>query len=469
MAIPTYQVWVNSAQIPDPDVLKIGLTRERSDIFNRLSVGQCQVELAAQTGRYTIGANKLAINNFVQVFAIDGSSNYTMFTGFVEGFDLNPSLSAQQRMTLKCSDIANRLKNVIQTSLQYSVTQETVFREILNAAGLSSTQYVLGQIPGTVVFAYSDQLSAGEALSQVQGAGAHYIFVDGAGRINVINRNFDNVSATAVASFSAIYDASFRVSDENIINEMSVRITPRRIIFDTQTVGYLTDFVFIAGTGSSNLTIEFTDSQTQERGVPVYELLNVNSGDYIISASPDGTGADLSSQCVLTVNHFAKSANITIVNSGTQNAYLTQLTLRGYPASKANEIKATLPNSASQVSYQKRTQEIQADILQTSAKANGLAAYVLFKYSEPGEELSIQIKNEFPHNISLDINNHVWFQNSLMNVASSFIIKSVEHVIDFDSGLEHTTTLGLETYKIKGWFTLDSSTLGRLNINRLGL
>lgn len=468
MPAPTYQVWVNSAQLPDADVLKIGISRQRSDIFDRLSVGEAQIEVMAQTGRYSVGSDRVIINQPVNIRAVDGTSVYNLFTGFVEGYDLDPAINANRRMTIKCGDIAGRLRNVIQTSLQYLVTQQAVFENVFAAAGISSAQYVLDGFPDAVVFSYADQVTAGDALANVQTSGAHYLYVDGAGRINAVNRNFDNVSTTAIASLSAVYGMALSTSDETVVNECNVRIAPRRIVFDVQTVGYLTDYVFIGGTSSATVTVEFTDPVTQERGVPVYALQPISASDYYISANPDLTGASLASQCVITVNQFARSANITVVNSGTSNAYLVQLTLRGTPATQGPEVKTTIPNSASQVTYQKRSQEFQADLLQTTARGANLAEYVIFRYAEPLNDLTVQVKNEWPYPYTLDINNHVWVQNSLLNVASSFVIKSVEHTIDFDAGAEHTLSMSLETRTIKGWFTLDSSTLGRLDINRLG-
>jgi hypothetical protein len=495
---PVYRVYVNSNQLFEPDVLKISISRQRSDIFNRLSVGAAQIELMAESGLYVIRAGTntttlytrasqqiftrapsllntriakpdgLAINQNVVIQAAEGSSLYTIFTGFVESFDFDAALNAGRRINLKCGDIASRLQNPIQTSFQYLVSQETVFRDILQTAGISSSQYVLDSFPDAIVFSYADQLTAGEALAVEQQAGAHYIYVDGAGRINIKNRNYDNVSATAVASFASLYGMKMSVSDAEVVNECKVKILPRRILFDIASVAALADPVFVTGNGSASVTVEYIDSTTQESGAPVYSLAPIVAGDYFISSSPDVTGADLSSQCLLTITPFARSANVTLVNSGTQNAFLASLTLYGSPASRYPEVQVSVPSSASQVTYRKRLQEIQADSLQTSARGRNLAEYVIFRYADPIPEIEIQIKNQWPFVVSAELGNHVWLSNSLLNVSSSFHIDEVEHTIDFSAGIEHTLSARMKLIPIKGWFTLDSSTLGRLDINRLG-
>lgn len=468
MPQPIYQVWVNSSQLPNEDVTRISFTRARSDIFNRLSVGAAQIELVASTGKYTVGSERVFINQPVNIRAVDGSSVYNLFTGYVEGYDIDPSLDSGQKLNLRCGDIVSKLRNTIQTSLQYLVTQQAVFANVLAASGLTSSQYVMATFPDTVVFAYMDQITAGEAIFQTQQSGAHYSYVDGYGRLNIVDRNFDNSSVAAIASFSSFFGLTLKVDDTSIINECTVRAKPRKIVFDVQTVGYITDPLFVGGNSSGGVNLEFVDPVSQERGVPVFALSSVQSTDYYISANPDLSGADLSSQCVLTVDPFARSARITLVNSGTSNVYLVNLTLRGSPATQAPEIHAITVNSPSQVLYQKRTQEVQADLLQTFSRIKNLSEYVVFKNSEISFDIELQIKNRWPFVCSLEINDHVWAQNSLLNVGSSFIIKEMDHSIAFDAGTEHVVSYTLESRLVKDWFTLDSSALGRLDINKLG-
>lgn len=465
----SYQVWINSLQISNLAVESIKINRRRSDLFDRLNVGECDILVDGSRGAFTTGGNAIKLNHPVNVLAVDGTSSYNLFNGFVEKFSMNPQVG-EQRMVVSCGDIAGRLRQTIQTSLQVYVNQETVFRSILAAANVASTQYVMGSFPEVVAFAYQDQVSAGDAINEVQQAGASYVFVDGAGRINFANRNFDVVSSAAISSFASFFELSYSQKVDNLVNDCTVRVTPRLSGPLVSTVAVFDDSLFIAGVSSTQMTLESIDGTTSEDGAPIFSVSTpVNRVNYFLTEGPNGIGPDLSSQCVITITPFARSVSISISNNGTRNAYLSGLTLFGAPASKGSDIIRNLKDQASINSFQNTPLELQANILQTPDYADGLASYVLYKNAQPTGKLEVSIKNKTPSLFELELNKHMFISNSLMGINSSFVISSLEHSIVFDGGTEHTLSMDLELRPLKRFFVLDSSVQGRLDIDILGI
>lgn len=465
----SYELWVNSAQLPNAAVESVNFERERSDIFNRLSSGECSFVLDASKGDFTTGTLALRINQPVNFRAVDGSSVYNLFTGFVEQFQLNPAVG-EQKMVVNCGDISARLRRIIQTSLQVYVDQATVFNNILQAAQFSSSQYIIGSMPEAVAFAFQDQISAGDAINEIQKAGASFVFVDGSGRLNIANRNFDVLSSTAIYSLASFLELTLARKVGDIVNDCTVRVTPRASGLAISTVGGFYDSLFVAGLSSASVTIEFVDGNTNESGAPVFSVNDpVANVDFKLTEGPGGIGPDVSSQCTLQITTFARSAVISVFNNGTRNAYLHGLTLFGNPASKLPDVVQNQKDQASINSYQVAAMDIKADILQTPDYARGLSSYILFSSASPSDELTVTIKNKMPQILETEINQHVFISNSLLGVNSSFVVKSVSHEISFDAGVEHFLTLGLGLRPSKNFFILDSSVQGRLTINRLGL
>lgn len=457
--------------VPDADVEQISISRQASNINARLTTGQARIQLDNSRGQYTGNPSAIRINDIVGVWALSGSSVYGLYSGYADRFDVSPALHDGRKLTVQAADIASRLRPVISTSLYVNPTQSTVFQAILSAASIPADRYVLDQHNELLQFAYLDQVTAGDAIAEVQQNGAQYIYVDGRGRLQIKNRNFDVPSLSGFGPYSQIFALSQSLDDQSVVNRVQVTTTPRDTLINLSTVGWISDPVFIAAAGSVDFIIDFIDPITNERGAPVQNIQSMVSGtDFYFSANVDGGGTNQTACLSLQVTPNATSARIQAANvgSGANNGYLTICQVKGYAVSRQPDLTQTVRDDASIAIYQERFQSVTASMLGTKNRAMDLGEFLLVTGSTPKAQTTLSLKNEFPDVVQVDLLARLAITNSTMAIGSSFIVQGIEHSLSFDGGTEHTLTLDCELALIKDYFVLDSNVLGHLDINKLG-
>lgn len=416
-----------------------------------------------------VGA-QINANDVFTLKAIDGSSVYNLFSGYVEQWGFNPALKDGRKMTLSCSDVAERLRPIISTSLMVNVTHRNILQTVMSAAAIDPLQYQIDQMNDLAAFAFLDQVSAGQALALVQQNGAQVYMVDGAGRLHLKNRHWNATSDTAVASFAVGFNGSLVMDMSDILNRVEVRTTPRKAIPDVSTVGWVTEAVFVPAASTKQFILDYVDPFTNESGCPVLNVQDLVRGeDYKFNEAPTGGGADMTSQVAVTCSASATAANIVVSNPGPGNGYLWVCQIKGSPVSKQPDLARLLEDDDSIARYQERYTNIQADLLGTENRIRDLASFILTDRSRPKYRLSWSLKNEWPAVHAVDLLAACYVSNSLSNVGSVFLVNELEHTITFNNGPEHVLGMKLELAPVRNWFTLSSPTLGRLNFNRLGV
>lgn len=412
---------------------------------------------------------KLSVNDVFAVKAVDGSSVFNIFSGYLDEWAFNPALRDLRKIAISASDVSNRLRPIIATSLMIAPTHSQIFQAILSAAALDPLQYRIDQINDIAAYAFVDQISAGQAMSEVQQNGAEIFFVDGAGRLNIKSRHFDVRSTAAVASFAVGFQMVTALSTDEVVNRAEVRTTPRAIFPDVSTVAWLSEAVFVPAATSRQFILDFVDPVTNETGVPAFKVQEQVSGDdFRAYTDPEGQGGDITSQFSVVASLNATSATFSVANNGGANGYLVVCQLKGFTVTKQPELVKVLTASASLVKYQERYASVQADMLFTDNRARNLAEFILVNNAEPQPVISFAIKNEWPNVFAQDLLDRVYIYNEISNINSSFIVHEVEHTMTFQGGVEHVLQMKLKLAPTKNWFTLNSDFLGRLDFNRLG-
>jgi hypothetical protein len=411
----------------------------------------------------------MQVNQVLTIKAVDGSSVYNLFSGYVDEWAFNPAVRDLRKIAISASDVANRLRPVISTSLSVSPTHTTMFREIMSAAGISPLQYSVDQINDIAAYGFVDQVSAGEALSLIQQNGAEVYYVDGAGRLNIRSRHFDVKSTTAVGSYSVGFQMVIGLSTNEVINRAEVRTVPRQIFPDISTVAWLTEGVFVPASTTKQFILDYIDYITAESGVPVFKVQpQIKGQDICAFTDPEGAGGDITSQFNVVASLNATSAAFTVSNDGLSNGYLVICQLMGQPVTKQPELVKTAIDDASFAKYQERFVSVQADMLMTDNRARNLAEFLLVNHSEPKHQITFALKNEWPAVYKHELLDRIFIQNDLASITSSFYIRELEHTLTMQGGIEHTVQMKLEIAPTKNWFTLDSQFLGRMDFNKLG-
>lgn len=411
----------------------------------------------------------LTVNDVFAVKAVDGSSVFNIFSGYLDEWAFNPAMQDLRKIAISCSDVANRLRPIISTSLMVAPTHTKMIQAIMSAAAIDPLQWRGDQINDIAAYAIIDQVSAGQALSDIQQNGAELYYVDGAGRLNVKARHYDVYSTLAVGSYSQVFQLVQNLSTDQILNKVEVRTVPRRIFPDVSTVAWLNDAILVPAASSKQFVLDFYDALTNETGVPVYNIQAQVLGDDIRAfQDPEGLGPEITSQFSVVASLNSTSAAFSVSNNGAGNGYLVVCQLKGQAVTKQPELAKTLKDDTSIAQYQERFASIQADMLFTENRARNLAEFMLVDSSQPKQLITLTLKNEWPGCFQHELLDRVFVGNSLCNISSVFVVEELEHTVTLQGGLEHALQMKLRVAPIKNWFTLDSSTLGRLNYNQLG-
>lgn len=443
-----------------------------------MGVRAFQFQTGSWESTYVPTTNSLAVfasrtnispNDVLTIKAVDGSSVYNIFSGYVEQWGYNPALRDLRKIALSASDVANRLRPVISTSLQLNPTYSSMIQEVMSAALIDPLQYSIDTINETAEFSLIDQLSAGQALSDIQQNAGCIYYVDGAGKIRVRSRYYDVTSTTAVGSYAAGFGMVVNLGTDQIFNNIEVRTAPRKIFPDVSTVAWITDAIYVPAATSKQFVVDFYDYITNETGVPVFDVLpQVKGIDFVAKTDPLGLGSDITSQFNVVASLNATSAAFSVSNNGAGNGYLVVCQLKGHLVSRQPELVANSSDANSIARYQDRYLSVTANMLATSNRIKNLADAILFDTAEPKQSIAFTINNEWPGCFSHDLLSRIFISNNSSRVGSVFVVEELEHTIVFDTGVDHKLQMNCRVAPIKNWFTLDSSTLGRLNYNRLG-
>lgn len=408
-------------------------------------------------------------NDVFTLKAMDGTSVYNIFSGYVEQWAFSPALRDTRKIQFSATDIAERLRPIISTSVMLNVTHKTILQTVMSRTSIDPLQYTIDAMNDLVAVSYLDQMSAGEAIAQLQQNGAQVYYVDGAGRLRLRSRHWDVQSTTAVASRAVAFAMNIALSTDSIINRLELSTTPRKIEIDVSTIAWISDAVYVPASTTRTFILDFADAITNETGVPCIDIEEQVRGlDYLFNVAPTGEGIDLTSQVIVSASASATAAYVTVSNPGGLNGYLTVCQLRGKPARRQPVVSRLMQDSASISKYQERYYSVTADLLGTDNRLRDLGEYLLSERANPRPGLAFSFKNEWPANLAVDLLSRVFISNSLANTASVWAVTELEHTIQFGLGVEHVTQYKSQLVPIKNYFTLDSSTLGRLDYNRLG-
>lgn len=438
-------------------------------VMNGSSFSSGQFVPTAHSLHVIPAGTRMTVNDTLSIKAMDGSSLFNIFSGYLDEWAFNPALRDLRKLALSASDVSNRLRPIISSSLMLAPTHTQIINAVLSAAGINPLQSRVDQINDIAEFSFVDQMSAGEALATVQQNGASVFYVDGAGRLNIRGRHYDVKSTTAVGSYSVGFQLVAGLNTDEIINRVEVRTTPRTIYPDVSTVAWLSDAIYVPAATSRQFILDFVDPISNETGVPAFNVeQQVRGLDFRAYTDNDGLGADITSQFNIVSSASATSAYFSVSNDGGQNGYLVHCQLKGRVVTKQPELVKVLVDSLSVATYQERYASIQADLLFTDNRARNLAEFIMVNNSQPKMNLTFSLKNEWPDVYARDLLDRVYVFNELATINSSFIVTEIDHTISFVGGTEHTLQMKLQSALVKNWFTFDSPFLGRLDINRLG-
>ena len=154
------------------------------------------------------------------------------------------------------------------------------------------------------------------------------IFVNGSGTLRFRNRLADNAAVAYTFDETHIPDDGLEVPDDLSDVYTRIEVTTHPVRVDGLRVALYESVSAIkvdAGT-TVKLFAEYRNPDTKTQTVGGFDL---GGHSYSATEGSDGTGADLSSSVSMTVEETGGAAEITLVNAGATNAYVTGIVIRG--------------------------------------------------------------------------------------------------------------------------------------------
>ena len=442
--------------VSDEDLREINVDRKVADVFNRLTVGKAVGVLENTLTQFSpfSGANKIAVNQVFALKAVQGSSIFGIFSGFIDFARVVPGVG-NRVVEFSASDRSKFFQQTIQTSLSTDVRANSLFALVLNSVGVSTNDYVVDpNIADNIPFAYLDNMSAGEALEQLNRAGSHIMHVDGKGKFRATSRSLEQ-SATSVTSFENFFSLDFSFSEDTIANDVRISGEPRKVSTEVNTVAFIDDDPVLLAGDSVTFLLEFQDPSNQE-STPVQSLVTpVSSQDYRGFTTAAEGGTNITSALGVAITPFATTAEVTVTNSGSVDGFLTHFQLRGNAIQRRPKFLAQAQVSSSQALYGIKGFGLESNLIELVTFAKNYADYIVDLRKDPVEAISIGLKNEFPSMLLLDMLSKTTVVESTVGISGDWTVRGIQDQLSFSRGVEHVRTFTIEKAQSISFFVLD--------------
>lgn len=332
-----------------------------------------------------------------------------------------------------------------QTVIYTDLRTDEVIDELLQLAGLTSSQYVLEVGFNKIPFIWFPiGTTYGEAFRKLMQAEMGSLFMDELGVIRFTNKNAR--SNTPVYYFDKSNTIDIKISsDDDIINVVEIKANVREVqsiqpIFNLSSGTDAEDQIIRPGV-NTEVFYSFDD--------PVTTVADIDF--YTANSQADGSGSDLTNFIAISnVDIFDTSIKVTWTNSSTQNAYLTALTIYGTPAPVVRTIKYRQQDDTSVDKYDEKILTIENDFIQSNSAAESIASIVLDYYSEYGGIVEIDTKG----NPALQIGDCITV--NVNYITDNYIITKVANKL---SGAKLDQVLIGKKQRARTFFILDQSLL----------
>lgn len=449
------------------DVLQVEISRGLSDMIGGISVGECNVELNNQGGKYSHGslAGQIKPNIGIAVKATHSGSERALFVGYVDEYSMSPSLSQPRNLLVSARDAWKILMSrTITTSLRIDTDIGSLYTEVLSLSGVNS--FHVGESGRNIPFFHLRETRFEDGIQELLGLTHAYSFVCPLRCFRIENRHFDQVASVADSfqDSGKCVGMNWTLNDDETFNKIIVETVPRKKATTITSIAGLEAPVTLPPSAHTFLEVNYIDPDTREP-VPATDIQAITTDDWRASGTPEGEVDKTSTTSISTIFYGATAVN-TIYNGDGQIAYLTKFTPRGKPISRLSEASVTLESSASQELYTELEFTHSSDQIGSVNDANDLATFLRNQYAFPFPLVTVGYRNDFPRILDRQVGDRVTVVSSFLSVNSEFIIRRVDHVIDAEAGWIHDATFEVDISRGFDGLILDDAELGILDGTR---
>jgi hypothetical protein len=279
-------------------------------------------------------------------------------------------------VSLKMADYVQYFQNkyLDKTAIFTGQRTDQVLQTLFSRLGMSTSQYDLDYGINIIPFGIFDVgTSFADAINELVEAENGHLYQTEDGIFKFENRqHWDSSPFNAVQKIitTAMVLNAEAPDDTHLINVVEVKSKVRQKQPD-QLLFNLSQPYEILASGVTDMYVNFED--------PILALDTPTSTNWVANTSSDGLGTDVSTQVsVKNIDVFAQAARITFQNSGTESAFLTQLTLYGRPAKVVNYRSQ---DGSSVTAYDEHPLTLENNFIQSKSWAQTYAQMILNDFS----------------------------------------------------------------------------------------
>ena len=320
---------------------------------------------------------------------LDTGSAYTLFTGFLDRSFVR-SGDRRNETVVDCSDVGRFLQRRAEMSFQVDTNPSSVMTELLTSVGIDVASILPGDQP--ITFADLDGLTGADAVERVIEATAGYAFIGADGTFVMKDRNFDLFTAP-VNTVTSFWNFDTTETVQGMINRAAISGASRFEIDTVKTVAFTPGPIFVPSSEQIELTFNFIDPDTQEAEITVNSVAQFEVGSTIrLNDSVEMDGLDITSALITSLQIFAKSAAVSVLNGGDTDGYLT-LSLEGKPIRLANTFLAIQQDQASVDLFNVQEVVIETQLISDPLFATAYSEAMVLYHSEPTPQVQFGLVN----------------------------------------------------------------------------
>jgi hypothetical protein len=396
----------------------------------------------------------------MQLQAVSGASNYVVYDGYLDAFDLKPGLN-DRSVPVRCIDALGRFKGVtVTTPLYQGIRTGDAIGYLLDAVGWSAAARDLDSGASFLPHWWLDSADAYEALMQLADSEgpAALVTCDGQGRIVFRDRHHRltrsaslNVQSTwrSVGTEPVISDpVTYNHGWSEIINSVSIDVPMRQIDGDLSVVWSSPGLISIAAGTPLQITATATNP-FQGAVTPVQDV------DYLLISGSVSVGLSQTS---------GQSTTVTLTAAG--SAVIQDLQVRAY-AIQSTAVKVTVEDTVSISKYGRKSYPGgRLPVWANTYDALAILQLIIAKRAERLPTITVTMKGaghalRLAECLTRNLGDRIHLTEQLTGLDADCHVERIEHAVG-QGGAEHVTTFGLEKIPpiVTNVFTFDTSGKG---------
>jgi hypothetical protein len=427
-------------------------------------------------------AGNLVPGRKVRLTGNDGTTTFSLWSGFLDSIEPIPSANGPNRARLKAIGALGYLnKFEVSTALFADTATGTLIGAVLDAAGWPADDRDIDAGLLTLPYFWTQRVPTLKALRLIEETETAMLEEDASGKVVYRDRHARSKDARSAASQATYSDASGAALAYSGVKQ----IDPLKFIYNELRAQIQLYSVSSAATlwthpesGSASPSIAAGETKTftalypssgtasTSKAVAAWTTLAATT-DYLANDQADGTGTNRTADITVSLTKRAQSMDIALTNGHSGTVYLTKLQARGTKLEATDPVEVSAADSTSQTSFGKRTFPHPGKFISTVSEGQDWAEFHVAVWKDPvpllemvvtGNRSTATLTDIFTREIS-DLITLTAEGAAGLGINETFFIEQLSHRLD--AQLNHRVKYTLsQASGYSGFWVLGSAALG---------